>query len=369
MRATPAGAVDVLIIFPNDWAAYSPTLLNLVRMLSEEVSVRVVALRSRFDVSALDETRFVFAPLRPSLIKLLGRLGLQRIAALVLIMWRARSENPGVIIGVDSAGGLVAQWLWRKPYFFVSLEVERGLLFRLIRLRRIAAMAIQTRERLEYLFGGTPPEIRTVLVHNAPILTSPAAAKPAPPGTARCVFLGSALPEHAIMESIRALRAGGQWSLTVKGMMPPEVHDAVRLEFADLMEAGRLVLDAGYVEQRDIVDYLSRFDIGLCLYNFQHIARDDFNYLSCPSGKLFNYFGAGLPVVGTDMLGLRPVSENDAGVLVKGLAPSTIDAAVQAVMSDYDRFSKGSARAAARYDFRLSAAPFIQQIVAAARSG
>jgi len=41
--------------------------------------------------------------------------------------------------------------------------------------------------------------------------------------------------------------------------------------------------------------------------------------------------------------------------------------AVQAVMRNYEEYSKGSARAAARYDFRPSAAGFVRQIVAAVR--
>lgn len=369
MRAQAGNGADALIIFPNDWAAYSPTLLNLVRMLGEDVSVRVVTLSSRFDVSALDRSRFVFVRLHPYLTKILGQLQLLRIVAFFLLIWRARTENAATMIGIDSAGALVAQLLSPKPYFFISLEVDRGLFFRMLRRRRIAAMAIQTRERLEYLFGGPSQDIQTFLVHNAPILKRAPTAKPAPNGPARCVFFGAAIREHAIMECLRAVQAAGSWTLTVKGMMPADVRDSIDRQFGELIESGRLVLDHGYVDQSEVVDYLRQFDIGFCLYNFQHIRKIDFNYLSCPSGKMFSYFGAGLPVVGTDILGLRPVPENDAGVLVKGLSPATIDSAVQAVTQNYERYSSGSARAAVRYDFLSSAAQFTRQIVAAARSG
>jgi glycosyltransferase involved in cell wall biosynthesis len=91
------------------------------------------------------------------------------------------------------------------------------------------------------------------------------------------------------------------------------------------------------------------------LYDFDHIPRNDFNYLSCPSGKLFNYYAAGLPVLGSDILGLSSAREFNAGILISDLSARSILQAILEIENGYGQLSRNCVRAALHFDFAETA--------------
>ena len=107
--------------------------------------------------------------------------------------------------------------------------------------------------------------------------------------------------------------------------------------------------------------YLESFDVGLCLYN---VDNSDFNYQSVPSGKLFNYFSVGLPVVASDLIGLRPLREYAAGVVLEGNSPGHISRAVDEICRNYASYSAGAAPAGNHFSFDRMSKTYVDSITA-----
>ena len=124
------------------------------------------------------------------------------------------------------------------------------------------------------------------------------------------------------------------------------------------MDEKLLILDETYEQQDQIIAYLADFSIGICFYDFNRISSKNFNYLSCPSGKLFNYFAAGVPLIGTDILGLKPVNDYSAGVLLKYLTVESILRAIEDVRKNFAKYRKNAFLAAEAYDFRKAVIPY-----------
>jgi len=276
-----------------------------------------------------------------------------RLCRITFRLWREPRRD--ISIGVDSLGALCLQLSGARSFDFLSLEVRRDLAFRLLQMQRIRHVLIQSKERYQFLFGERQGSV--VFVQNAPVLSSP--VRPRHPNTrTRLVYLGNAIAEHGILECIDLVAADPGLQLEICGLVPAEV-----LEYVDRSSApDRISVCKEYVEQRAVRDYLTRFDIGLCLYN---VAQSDFNYQSIPSGKMFNYFSAALPVIGSRMLGLRLIEEHGAGVLIERNSVQALRGAVNAILDDYAAYSKGAAEAAHRFDFAKMISTYIDEVLPA----
>jgi glycosyltransferase involved in cell wall biosynthesis len=146
--------------------------------------------------------------------------------------------------------------------------------------------------------------------------------------------------------------------------LPPASRRIIEDGHADLLASGRLRLPQGFLREQDMLPFLRGFDVGLCLYALEGRLRHDFNYLSAPSGKMFNYFAAGLPVLASAHVGLAPVREHDAGLLVHDLAPDTLRDAAQALCREAPRFRAGALAAADAYDFPRAARALVDHVLA-----
>ena len=150
-----------------------------------------------------------------------------------------------------------------------------------------------------------------------------------------------------------------QLTLTIKGVIyKNSVKTAILSRYSRLIDQGKVVLDETYTNQDNIVKYLTPFSIGFCFYDFNLISKNDFNYLSSPSGKLFNYYAAGVPVIGTDVPGLSSVHEFKTGILIKELSVDCILTAIKRIINNYEEFSRNCIRAARHFDFAEAAASY-----------
>jgi|TARA_B100000315_G_scaffold187081_1_gene176638 glycosyltransferase involved in cell wall biosynthesis len=352
----------VLIIFPDEWVAYSPTVLNLVEVLSPSLSVKVVAPdNSRFNNTNLDVATYHFIRI-PGFISIMLPGPIYRLFKLVMFLYKLRRERADIVIGVDSVGMYTALKLFRKCNL-LSLEIRRDICFRLSDKRLIESVMIQTKERFDFLFSQYPGKV--FLVPNSPIVKDTSfithdngnenSQEPF-----RLIFLGTAIPEHGIYTCIDSIQQLGNIRLTVKGIILPEVKAVIGEKYATLLAAGHLIVDDDYLHQNEILPYLSRFDAGFCFYDFTLIKKNDFNYISCPSGKMFNYFGAGLPVIGSDILGLRLVKEFDAGILLQDISPASIAEAIHSIRADHATFQQNCIRAAKALDFHERSKEYVQ---------
>lgn len=365
------GKPRLLLVFPDEWIAYSPTVLNLVDVVQDDFEVSTLAVEAgRFHADFELPGCLIFVRFTPRAARLLKRVRLYRAAKawklLRAVSRCAASAAYDEVIGVDALGAWVASQVFDHVHL-LSLEAVRGVYFRALRPDRLASVTIQTIDRLCFLYPqGAPAPV--FLVQNAPKF-----ATPSPPGTKvfrpRVVMFGNALPSHGVYQCIGALRepAGAGFELTIKGIIPDEVRRSIERAHGDLVSSGRLVLDTTYVSQKLLQDYLRQFSIGLCFYDFELIAANDFNYVSCPSGKLFNYYAAGVPVVGSDILGLASVRVYDTGVLLGVPSSAAIASSFTKIRSDHAKFVENCYRAAHHFDFTRAVEPLRSFLIDADR--
>ena len=114
-----------------------------------------------------------------------------------------------------------------------------------------------------------------------------------------------------------------------------------------------------YIPDEDVVEFISGYEIGFCFYNFDYAWINNFNYLSAPSGKLFKYLAAGIPVICNKTIGFAFVDEFECGLQIEKFDPGTIQAAIDMIRNNYDHYVHGAVTAAEHFSFDKAVQPFI----------
>jgi glycosyltransferase involved in cell wall biosynthesis len=359
----------VLIIFPDLWVAFSPSTVNLYDALAESCDVTILAREPEFfSQQRLLNRNVEYVPVSGFMRRLAGygerlakkagrKLDSGSWVTALLMLSRARRYQPDIAIGVDFLGLWIAQKCCANAHL-LSLEANRNHpFFELVDRERIKSVIIQTDERFEYLFPDRG--IRHFLVQNAPVF------RPLSKTDAiadQLVFSGTAIPQFGIMACLRFLEEYPQFSLTVHGAMPQPVRAIIARDHQRLLASGRLILDRRYLELDQLSEYLSKFMLGFCLYDFTDRAIDTFNYHTAPSGKLFSYFAAGVPVVCSNVRGLKATADFDAGVMVDEMTPEAIYRAVRSIKSRHADMRNNCLAAAKHFSFDRAIEPFVRFI-------
>lgn len=364
----------VLIVFPERWLAFSPSTINLYDALAAEFDVTILAREPEYFSTQRPPGRNVEYVRIPSLVRRVAmrmrrkarifgvEVELSEWLASALLWARAAWHRPDVAIGVDFLGMCIAQRSCAHAHL-LSLEVNREHPFySAMDPARIASVIIQSEERYAHLF----PEqrVRRFIVQNAPVFRGPPRISDEPAGL---VFSGTAIREFGIFACLDLMKELPALRLTVHGAMPEVTRSEMARDYRGLLDDGRVIVDREYVELQQMPAYLSRFKVGLCLYDLAYPAIDTFNYHTAPSGKLFAYFAAGVPVVCSNVRGLRAVADFDAGVMVDDLSPRTLRAAVETVLERHAEMRRNCLAAAAHFSFDRAIAPFVEWLRLAAQ--
>lgn len=353
----------ILIVFPDDWAPFSPTLVRLARALAERFDVEVLAFDSgRFDLSAMDPSVYTRVRIPRRLAMALRKVGLLRVVRVALLAWqvRARARRFHHVVSVDNDGA-TATWLAGCSMHYLSLEVERPALACWIVPSKGRSIIIQTRERLEYQFDSeSVAHLPVFHIQNAPKFDSGAVAGTSgiDPQHPRLVYMGNLVEAHGLYRMLDLLRAWSGATLALRGILQNDCMASIRRTHGDLIDSGRLEVIEGYVDDDAVVEFLSRFDVGLCLYEPSRRRKLDFNYRTVPAGKMFNYFAAGLPVLASDLPGLRPVTEYGAGIQAPTNTVPDLLAAGRTLCANHEHYRNGALGAAKAFDFAASARAF-----------
>lgn len=347
------------ILYPSEWVAYSPTILNLAEVLAEDNDVIVTCFdNGKYNNSGLDSARFNTVRVPYANFFLLAALGQYGAYKRKALHHCVRRESADILVGVDSIG--IAAALDCSPRaHFLSLEISRDVLFNSIDWGRVDSVAIQTQERLDYLFPGKKPD-NVFFLPNSPrkCILEPVRESSNSGRNFRAVLLGNLIPSHGLYICIDALDNMDALSLVLKGNISAKIQNEINLRYGRLLDSGRLLIDASYTPQSELIDYLIGFDVGLCFYDFDRILKNDFNYLSSPSGKMHAYIASGVPVIGSDIVGLRLVREFNAGVLLRECSPESICAAVEQLRKGHEKYRKGCMEAARACNFDAHVAPY-----------
>ncbi len=354
---------ELLILFPDDWAPISPTLTRLVDHIKLESNIRVFAIQTgRYSFESLDKN--IYNPVSFPKWMVQTRLHLLVKPFMLALTARKAGRRFESIIAFDFQGALSAILLLRK-FHFVSLELTHNKIMQFILPKLALSITIQSKDRLEYLIGcKNAPRIPVYFVQNAPskdaIISKPLAShlidKP------KFVYMGNIIKSHGLSEMIDFLRAWGTATLRLQGPMPESSRKLLKENAGDLISSGRLTYSEDILEDSEVVTFLSKFDIGLCFYSLSGIQSHDFNYISSPSGKMFNYFAAGLPVLSSNHPGLKPVSEFNAGIQANSLDADKLIHDAKMILDDYQMFSSGALSAAVAYDFTNAVDPLLRQL-------
>ena len=172
---------DVLILFPDEWAGFSPSLLNTWRVLGESnLSVKVVCFDTKEyrHIPASCDSIFV-----PKYIK--KALGKQIFVVfkMLLLLFASLKYRPRYVIGFDMAGGFTAfllQKLFAVKYLYYSLELpplgrwpSKYIVSWLSRLslKQADGLIVQNELRLHYIIDMLHAANGNVfLVQNSPIV-------------------------------------------------------------------------------------------------------------------------------------------------------------------------------------------------------
>jgi glycosyltransferase involved in cell wall biosynthesis len=342
-----------VIVFPDEWLPYSLTVLNLLTCLKERgYQTRVVTVRSglfeNFDRFKNDVDSF---RIPPRLRRVLGRLRLYRLTKFLLfcLFFGREIRRSDVCFGIDGLGFVVARLFHKRPCF-VSLEAVRDGWLRWAMRQGIHHVLIQTKERFDYLFADSANPPLCSILPNSPILEP---FTPLPQSAHDLIYFGLIDPSHGVESCIDALDfLPESYSLTLKGPAGAGFVDALKIKYRRLFDAGRLKVELRYLANEEVIPYLSRFGAGFCFYDFRIIAANDFNYISCPSGKLYSYLAAGIPIIGIDILGLQVVRERNCGRLLQQPIPEAIAAAVLEIEADRAGYRQRCFEAAGDFDFK-----------------
>lgn len=370
----------VTILFGDIHLSYSPTVIGLYDLLSQQFDVTIVAKSpATFDNKPLTNRKVVYFKERKlggikkysnrilfELLSIFNKgvksLRKKDIHHSCLYEYKFISdflakENPDFIIAVDFKNLLYTHVL-NKRVEFLSLEIRPKDKFYIGNdFQHINSVIIQTKERFEHLFDSR--ELRTFFIQNAPIYIPSSTNQ----NRSGLVYCGTAWDPFGFYHLLDFLKKFPEYTLSVKGAMLNDDRKRVETEYNDLISSDRLIVDDVYLDETEVVDYLRRFRIGFCFYNFDIDWINTFNYFSAPSGKMFKYLAAGVPVVGQDILGLNPVKEFDCGVLIKDLKPESIKAAIDKIESNFDYYSQNCLKAASHYSFDKRAKPFIYYLI------
>jgi O-antigen/teichoic acid export membrane protein len=352
---------SVLIVFPDEWLQYSPSVMNMYKCFNERFDTKIIYVdnghfkndglvtsykRIRISKTAAYISRKTFGYKFYKIIRLFFSL-----------LWiKLFEKRYNMVVAIDSSGYLPAKLLYKQAIYF-SLETERDIYFRLGNLLGIDRMIIQSKERKEYLVG-SDEKTRIHYIQNAPILNGEVLHSKENLKK-RILYIGNIEfgygLEHFI-ESIKEL--DDSYTLILKGIKNERYFNWLQENYRDMISSGKLSFDFNYVPQAKIVEYASQYYIGITGYDLE-LARKSFNYFSSPAGKLFNYYAAGVPVIGIDIIGLKSVNEFGAGVLLEEVNTTNIKNAILRIEQDYKAFSDNCLKAAREFDFKKGFNDFI----------
>jgi glycosyltransferase involved in cell wall biosynthesis len=267
-----------------------------------------------------------------------------------------RNVQADELLAVDIPALSVTQRVFGKCHFF-SLELYPGDPFReKVNVSNILSVIIQNRERYDYLFPGV--QLPVFYIQNAPVFKEEM-IRSYP--RKDLIWAGTIVRQFAVIDCIEFIRNYPSYHLVLKGGAERKTLRHINEHYRELIQTERIIVDRGYLASGDFIDYLAHFKIGICFYGWETI-RKSINYQTAPSGKLFMYMAAGVPVVACNIPGFRFIAEFRAGVLIDDYRPETILTAVQQIEQDYDNFSQACYAVARHFSFDKDVRPFIDFI-------
>lgn len=359
----------ILIIFPEGNLSYSPTTLNIIEGLHIGYEISIIATKVDNMPSEKNYSIEYFNDLSPSasflhraIKKVRGSIKAagnnfsthQEVSRFNQIKAAVIRIQPDFILAVDLFA-LECCRLLNKSCLFLSLEIPGSIQYPLALAHTgIKGVIIQSKERFNHLFTSFRPKL--FLLPNSPVFSIP---EKMPVLSDRLIYNGYIWSAFGPQFCLNFITKYSGYSLTLKGALAGE--NMTGIYYPHLQDCKSVSIDSAYLSEGELKVFLSSFSIGFCFYNFEHphIKKNEFNYLTAPSGKLFNYISCGLPVICSRIPGFTFIEENNAGILIDDYSPDSIKAAIEKITSDYTFYSSNALRVAEENCFSKHFRPVI----------
>lgn len=391
MESNSVNSMKICIAFPDTWLKFSPTVINFSKFLVKKGHiVTILATNSKNNFVNIDNVTIVYFNTEENttikkllifqklwikfvnlLFKFTGSIKIYELLYTYIVKNSfitfyfykyLKKNNFDIIISVDNIA-VVASTLARKKTHFLSLEIAKSIYYYLINWKYIDTLIIQTKERRDYILSKKRlTNLPIFFVQNAPIY-KPLIDSKIDKDKFSLVYFGMASIEYNfIKELVNSLYfLDKKYRLILKIELTPPLDIFFKTECSLLIQDKRLIIDTNYIEDSNVQNYLSQYGIGISFYNTDSV-HNQFNVVSCPSGKLFNYYNSALPVITNNILGHGSVTEFNTGILIGLVSPEEIAKAVSSIQKEYNLFSKNAVNAAIYFDFKENINIYIDEL-------
>jgi O-antigen/teichoic acid export membrane protein/glycosyltransferase involved in cell wall biosynthesis len=355
---------SILIVFPDEWLQYSPSVLNLYQCCSEKHYTKLIYVdNNRFKNDGLVDHYSNIKIGKAAAYFWRKTLGYKFYKVLRLIFKlffiKLFDRKYDTVIGIDSSGYFATKlFFWQTIYF--SLETEKDAFYKWSVALGIDTLLIQSKERKDFMIGDDDL-IDVFYLQNSPIL-SESIKRYQGPKEKRILYMGNIEFGYGLEHFIDCVKdLNDAYTLTLKGIKNEKYFNWLQTRYKEIIDSGKLKFDFNYVEQSKIIEFVSHYYIGITGYDLE-LAKQSFNYFSSPAGKLFNYYAAGVPVIGIDIIGLKSVKDFNAGVLIEAVTIGNITNAIKTIESNYEEQSNNCLKASKTFDFKKGFDTFINRI-------
>ena len=365
----------ILILFEGQWLAYSPTVIQLYNELIKKYEVSIFAEKPRgnqlplnnvyyfqYDSSSkryVYKLMFIFLSIFNSGLKYFKFTNNNyqdyffRFLFIKKLLKRNRYKK---VICVDIKN-LVFCSILKTRCDFLSLEIcINENLLPYVNTGIIDRVIIQRQDRYGYLFKNI--KLPVFFVQNAPVYTEVNVSRV----KKNLIFTGTINKEFGIFYCLEYLKQFKDETLILLGGMNDAVKQEVNTLYADLIKENRLIIDNRYLDNDDVVNFISNCEMGFCLYNFDTAWVKNFNYQTAPSGKVFKYLAAGVPVICNDIAGFDFVRSFECGELLTDMSPISIREAASKIRAKYNVYVENAKRAAKHFSFDKAIQPYLDYV-------
>ncbi len=366
----------ITIVSSDEIILYQPTLLNLYELLKQEFDVNLVSFNPEYLGNKKEETKNIeyISPNRTKKLifkktDLIFNAILKRVNRFIIknnfrsylyrryqsrLLEKTIGKYKGnIIIAVDPMPLFIAQKIFGNVHF-LSLEIiPQDPYLKKIDFNKIISVIIQNPYRYNYLFN--QKQIRTFYIQNSPTSRSKYMNIESRDSF---IWAGTILKDFAIFDCIELIKTYPQFSLTMKGGIEKKTRQEIEKKYKSLIDRNCLRIDNEYLKSEEYIKYVSQFKIGFCFYNWSLI-WNNFNYETAPSGKLFVYLAAGVPVIAPNIIAFKFLEDTESGILVDNYNPDTLYNAVIRIESNYEHYSKNAYKTFDLFSFEVNAIPFM----------
>lgn len=349
--------MNISIIFPDYNLAYSPTTIGLYTELKSNFLVEVYCISpSQKNVKIINDINIHYINrlsffskfylfLKYSILSMFSNL-----ENIDFYRFKRQENIYAVTKKIDKSHLIIAidtdtYWFYRSKGFnkiiFLSLEIkEKDTLIEFVRRIPPLACIIQSKIRHNYYFPKN--ESKFLELPNSMIYKS--VPKLDMKSRETIIFNGTALKEFGLISIIEFIKKYSDYSLHILGSINEESKKILSRNL-------RVSYNSNYLENHDMIEEISRYKYGICFYERKYKHINTFNYETAPSGKLFAYLSAGVPVICTNQIGLKFIVDNKCGIQIENSSPENILDAINHIDSNYDLFSENCKELAKKLSF------------------